>query len=93
MIRLKWDSVREPAEEQGVVSAGLEVLEHVAQGGPHYAAPICRYAVLGAQSQPRLLEGEQVIAGAIEGDLLFVLGPASAGLQLGGRLGRMLSDL
>lgn len=66
--------VVEVAEQDGVLSPGVKVLEDVGQGRSHDTAAIRGDSVLRAELQARLLEGHEIVAGTVEGDLLLVLG-------------------
>jgi hypothetical protein len=64
----------EEAQENRIVGPRLEVLEHVAESSAHDLAAVGSHPVLGAEREPGALDRHQVGAGAIERDLLVVLG-------------------
>src|SRR5690606_1304966 len=78
-------SVAQPADQHAGVAVLLEVGEQHADRLPDDAAPVGAEAVLGAERQPGLLQGEQLRGGDVDGDLLVVPLPAA-------RLGRPAAE-
>src|SRR5680860_1201108 len=66
--------VAQGSEQDRVLAPRLVVLQHVGQCRSDDAAPVAADAVLRAQAEPGPLQGHEILARAVEGDLLVVLG-------------------